>query len=259
MPRRRLLSSNPSDWPATYGRHVLAQVDSTNAEAARRAPTLAGPEWILALTQTAARGRRGRPWAMPAGNFAATLAMRPNESPDRVALRSFVASLALFDAFAAATGRAEPFALKWPNDVLLNGGKVAGILLESGGAGGQISHFAIGIGINLASAPDASQVEAGALRPVSLREELGITITPEEFLDLLAPAYARHEAIFTTHGFAPIRTAWLARAARLGEQITARTTNSTTTGLFETVDDAGNLILSTSTGRVSIAAAEVFF
>jgi BirA family biotin operon repressor/biotin-[acetyl-CoA-carboxylase] ligase len=246
-------------WPEGVGRRVLAEVDSTNAEAARIAPGLSGPEWILALNQTAARGRRGRVWTHPAGNFAATLVMRPTESPDQVALRSFVASLALYDAFVAATGRAEGLTLKWPNDVLLNGGKLAGILLESAGTRDGLSHFAIGIGVNLAQAPGHDMVEEGALRPVSLLSETGIAVTPEEFLDCLAPAYARYEAQFTTYGFTPIRTEWLARAARLGQMITARTTRDAITGIFETVDEAGNLVLTTPQTRHAIPAAEVFF
>ena len=246
-------------WPAGYGRRILRSVDSTNAEAARIAPDLSGPEWILALEQTAARGRRGRGWVNPAGNFAATLVMHPGETPDKVALRSFVASLGLYDALVAATGRAAPFSLKWPNDVLLNGGKLAGILLESAGSGSKLTHFAIGIGVNLKQAPAASEVEGGALRPVSLMNETGVDVTPEEFLDLLAPAYARYEAQFTTYGFDPIRTAWLDRAARLGEVVTARTSRDEVTGTFETVDAAGNLVLSTARSRVAIPAADVFF
>jgi BirA family biotin operon repressor/biotin-[acetyl-CoA-carboxylase] ligase len=246
-------------WPEGYGRHVLTSVDSTNAEAARRAATLAGPEWILALEQTAARGRRGRAWANPPGNFAATLAMRPNEAPDRVALRSFVAALALHDAVSAAVGRADGLALKWPNDVLLNGGKLAGILLESAGAGKGLSHFAIGIGVNLVAAPSAAEVEPEAARPVSLLSETGVAIAPEAFLDLLAPAYARHEAQFVTYGFAPIRAAWIERAAKLGETIVARTARDTHEGRFETVDGAGNLVLVTAKGRIAIAAADVYF
>jgi len=248
-----------TDWPEGYGRRVLASVDSTNAEAARIAPTLTGPEWILGLKQTAGRGRRGRAWTDPVGNFAGTLVMRPAETPDRIALRSFVASLALYDAVAAATGREDLLSLKWPNDVLLSGGKLAGILLESAGGAQGVSHIAIGIGVNLAAAPQASEIEAKAVPPVSLFSETGIRVTPEAFLDLLAPAYARYEEQFCTYGFEPIRALWLARAARLGEVITARTMRQETTGTFETVDEAGNIVLSTPKGREVIPAAEIFF
>ncbi len=235
---------------------MLATVDSTMAEAARLAPTLSGPEWILGLEQTAGRGRRGRAWTDPKGNFAATLVLHPSEPPEVVALRSFGASLALFDAFVAVSGRPRAFALKWPNDVLLNGGKVAGILLESLG-GTQVTHLAIGIGVNLMQAP--GQVEPGAVTPVSLLSETGVQVTPEEFLDILAPIYAGYETQFITYGFTPIREKWLSRAARLGQVITARTVNDEITGTFETVDDRGNLVLSTAKGRMAIPAADVFF
>jgi len=238
---------------------VLAQVDSTNAEAARIAPTLAGPTWILGLEQTAGRGRRGRSWANPPGNFAATLVMRPTETPDRVALRSFVAALALRDALVRGTGRAEAFSLKWPNDVLLNGAKVAGILLESTGTGGTVSHMAIGIGVNLVATPPDSALEAGAMRPASVLEATGARIAPEGFLDLLAPCYAAREGQFTTHGFAPIRQAWLAAAAHLGAPIRARTMTAEYHGTFETVDETGALVLKTSNGRITLPAADVFF
>ena len=234
----------------------LGRVDSTQAEAARRATELPGPTWITADEQTAGRGRRGRAWLWSKDNFTATLLLRPTEAPEELALRSFVAALALFDAFAQATGRAETFALKWPNDVLLNGGKVAGILLESQGQG---THLAIGIGVNLVEAPKADQLEEGAVPPVNLADETGTRVVPGEFLQLLAPAYAKYEAQFTTYGFAPIRDAWLSRAAKLGEVITARAAGKETQGTFETIDDGGNLVLSTAKGRVAIAAADVFF
>ncbi|WP_435311631.1 biotin--[acetyl-CoA-carboxylase] ligase [Primorskyibacter sedentarius] len=245
-------------FPTGYGRRVLPEVDSTNAEAARIAAELSGPEWICALRQTAGRGRRGRAWADQEGNLAATLVMRVEDAPEVTALRSFVAALALFDAFVTLTGRADAFALKWPNDVLLNGGKVAGILLESFQVGG-VRHLTIGTGVNLRRAPDTAQVETQALRPVSLEGETGLDVTPEAFLDVLAGAYAKLEAQFVTHGFTPIRRAWLDRAARLGEVVTARTGTTQTTGTFDTVDEAGNLVLITSQGRVSIPAADVFF
>ena len=246
-------------WPDGYGRRVLAEVDSTLSEAARIAPGLRGPEWILAHHQTAGRGRRGRVWANPVGNFSATLVLRSPGVPEQAALRSFVAALALYDACVAVTGRSDGFALKWPNDVLLNGGKLAGILLESAGVGTAMAYLSIGIGVNLVAAPGADVVEARGLRPVSLLSETGAQVDPESFLDHLAAAYAVREDQFVTYGFAPIRTAWLDRAARLGQVIVARTGMAETTGTFETVDASGNLVLGTARGRVSIPAADVYF
>ena len=102
-------------------------------------------------------------------------------------------------------------------------------------------------------------VEPGAVRPVSLLSETGAQVSPEDFLTEMAAAYARYETQFVTFGFDPIRKAWLSRAARLGEVITARTAASETVGTFETVDATGNLVLNTAKGRVSIPAADVFF
>ncbi|NRB36071.1 MAG: biotin--[acetyl-CoA-carboxylase] ligase [Rhodobacteraceae bacterium] len=246
-------------WPSGYRKLLLDEVDSTLNEAARIAPYIEDPVWILAKRQTSARGRRGRAWQSPEGNLSATLVLRPNESPDRAALRSFVAALALYDACVTLTGRAESLSLKWPNDVLFNGGKLAGILLESSGQGGVLERLSIGIGVNLAEAPGADQVEDGALRPVCIASETGLTITPEDFLTHLAQAYAVWEARFASYGFAPIRDAWLSRAARLGETITARTGTSETVGRFETVDETGNLVLNTAKGRAAIPAADIYF
>ena len=232
----------------------LAEVDSTNAEAFRMAPQLSGPCWILAGVQTAGRGRRARPWASPMGNFHGTLAMRLEEPPAQVALRSFIAALALRDAFVALTRLPDAFALKWPNDVLLNGGKVAGILLEAAGP-----TLAIGIGVNLIAAPPPEAVEPGALAPVSLLGETGLRVTPTAFLDALAPAFAARDATFRASGFAPIRAAWLDHAARLGSQITARTGQTSREGLFTGIDADGNLLLTMATGPVAIPAADVFF
>jgi BirA family biotin operon repressor/biotin-[acetyl-CoA-carboxylase] ligase len=244
------------DWPDGYGRRVLAEVDSTNAEGVRVAATLAGPTWIMAHRQMAGRGRRGRPWADPAGNFAASLVLRPTEVPGVAALRSFVAALALYDAVERVAPGAD-LALKWPNDVLLSDGKLAGILLESAGQRGQLAHLVIGIGVNLSGVPVS--VAPGALRPVSLRGETGVQVAPETFLLHLANAYAAREALFLRDGFAPIRVAWLHRAARLGQDITARTGQSEVTGRFETVDADGALVLTTADGRRAIPAADVYF
>jgi BirA family biotin operon repressor/biotin-[acetyl-CoA-carboxylase] ligase len=238
---------------------VLPETDSTNAEGFRRAASLDGPTWILAGLQTAGRGRRARPWVSPPGNFHATLVLKPLEPPESVALRSFAAALALRDALVGLTGLRQGFTLKWPNDVLCDGGKLAGILLESRGLGGPDPVLCIGIGVNLIAAPDFGQVEPGSVRPVSLLAETGLRVTPRALLERLAPAYAAWEASFTSEGFTPLRSAWLAHAARLGEPIRARTGAETREGVFETIDPQGNLILRTAEGPVAIPAAEVFF
>ena len=238
---------------------ILTETDSTNAEALRRAAGLAAPTWIMAHRQTAARGRRGRPWAMPEGNFAASLVTRSVRDPSRAALLSFVAALALCDAIEAFTGRPDGLSLKWPNDLLLHGGKLAGILLESAGRGRRLDVLVIGIGVNLAAAPEPGALEPGAVRPVSLAGETGLRPSPDEVLTELAAAYATREELFLATGFAPIREAWLARAARLGETVTARTGHETRRGRFETVDACGAIVLHTPDGRRAIPAADVFF
>ncbi len=238
---------------------MLATVDSTNAEAARIAPDATGPVWIVALEQTGGHGRRGRPWTSPPGNFHGSLLMAVDEPPDRLALRSFAAALAVRDACVALVGRPEAFRLKWPNDVLLNGGKLAGILLEGIGRHGGRQHLTVGIGVNLAAAPPHAEVEEGALCPVSLAGETGLTITPETFLDALAPAFARWDGVLGSEGFAPLRHAWLGHAARLGQTIRARTGVCTREGVFETIDCTGALVLRTQDATLAIPAADVFF
>ena len=223
------------------------------AEALRRLPDLKGPTWILALRQTAGRGRRGRAWVDPAGNFAATLIQRLDEPPAQLALRSFVAALALHDALVALTGLEAGFALKWPNDVLLNGGKLSGILLESPGQG----VLSLGIGVNLRASPAAEP--GAAFPPVNLRTETGITLTPEALLDRMAPAYEQWEQRLRQYGFDPIRTAFLQRVTRLGQTLIARTMTEEVQGTFETIDASGALVLRTGEGPRTISAADIFF
>ncbi|MFN3273495.1 MAG: biotin--[acetyl-CoA-carboxylase] ligase [Paracoccus sp. (in: a-proteobacteria)] len=249
----------PLAWPEGVARHVLDRVDSTNAEALRMAPHLSGPTWIMARQQQAGRGRRGRAWTDPPGNFAASLLLRPEGTASDAALLSFVAALAVHDALHALCGPQLPLALKWPNDVLLNGGKLSGILLESTGGSGQVAALAVGIGINLTTAPDPGAVEPQALRPVSLLAETGLVVTQDEMLEALAAGFDHWWRQMRSYGFAPIRTAWLARAAKLGETITARTGTAGITGRFDGIDDSGALILTTPRGRQAIPAADIHF
>jgi BirA family biotin operon repressor/biotin-[acetyl-CoA-carboxylase] ligase len=194
---------------------------------------------------------------MPAGNFAATLVLTCSQ--EDAALRSFVAALALYETCVEITGNGASLALKWPNDVLLNEGKLAGILLEGVNQAPHRFGLAIGIGVNLATAPEASELEPLALPPVSLAENCGVSISPVLFLEHLAKHYAVYEEQLCTHGFAAIRRAWLARAARVGQRITARLPQEDITGVFETIDDAGCMILQTPQGSRKIAAGDIYF
>lgn len=253
------MPATAAGWPAGYDRILLTETDSTMAEARRRASDLAGPTWIFAKRQTGAHGRRGRAWAHPEGNFAATLFLRPKEPIEQAALRSFTAAVALFYTLAMTTGQ-DALTLKWPNDVLLNGGKVAGILLESSARADRLDWLAIGIGINLIAAPPIETLEPGAVPPVSVKEAVGQKVeTAEDTLYWLASHYADQERFFSEFGFDPIRRLWLRHAARLGEVITARTSRDSHTGTFETIDAAGQLVLRTAKGQVAVPAADVFF
>ncbi len=211
------------------------------------------PVWVRADVQTEGKGRRGRSWSSPIGNFYGTYAFRPAEPPAVSALYSFVAALALRDALVQLTGHAQGYKLKWPNDILLNGGKLSGILLES-----RAGILTVGIGVNLSNAPDPGNVEPGAVLPVSVFGETGIRISPDQLLSALAPAFTRRSQQLAS-GFGEIRTDFLRYAARIGEHIIARTGQTSRSGVFRTIDETGALVLATNEGPVLIPAADIFF
>ena len=256
--RRWLLSIKPANWPSGVSHFSFDEVTSTLDLAREQAALHSNATWFTATHQTASRGRRGRSWVAPVGNFYGTLSF-PCASPETASLRSFVAALAVYDALYALMNDGPKLSLKWPNDVLLNDGKVAGILLESLLVQGKMWGVAVGIGVNLTIAPLITQVEDGAVYPVSVKGESGVDVNPDTFLKHLAPAFAQWDGQLTRYGFEPIRAEWLARAARLGETITARLPNEDVNGRFDTVDQNGYLVLKTAEGQRNIAAADVFF
>ena len=237
------------DWPEGYGREIFAALDSTNEEARRRAVTgEAGQLWIMARHQTAGRGRRGRAWDTGSGNLAATLLIRPARPLAEWAQLSFAAAIAAADTVAHFAPTAT-IAVKWPNDVLLEGRKVAGILLETAGPA-----LAIGIGVNLATHPEDTAFPAISLAAMGLRPPV-----PEAALTILAAGFAAWYERWRMQGFAPLRDAWLARAAGLGTRIRARLPDSEHAGVFEGIDAGGALLLNEAGRTRAIAAGEVFF
>lgn len=237
-------------------RLILETADSTNAVAHDFAKRGEGPIWILALEQTAARGRRGRSWFHPKGNFAATYLSYPDKPIAELPQMSFVTALALSDAIATQTGTSVQ--LKWPNDLLMGRRKVSGILLETAQT---TTRFGLitGVGVNLKTSPPHEELEMSSLSPTSLYEETGTLVEPTEMLNLLDKATRHWEAIWLTQGFSPIREAWLARAIGLQTRITARLPNAEHEGIFEDIDETGSLVLKTRETRLVLPAADVYF
>ena len=239
---------------AAVGVGLIAEdtVGSTNSEALVHGRAGArGPLWVTARTQSAGRGRRGRTWVSERGNLYATLLLTDPAPTERAAQLSFVAALATHDAIAAcAPALAARLGFKWPNDVLLAGAKLAGILIEAEGTRPLL--VAVGIGVNCRHHPAATDFPATDLAAA------GAPVTVEDLFAALSIAMVRRLREWDT-GFAPIRAAWLARAGGLGGEFTARLGTRDLTGRFETLDEAGRLVLRLPDGAVeTIAAGEVF-
>jgi len=226
---------------------------STNAEALTRARAgERGPLWIAAAAQTAGRGRRGASWASAPGNLTATLLLTEPSPPATAPQLSFVAALALHDAVAVSAPQLGPaLKLKWPNDLLLGGAKLAGILIE--GESDPAFAVAIGIGVNCAHHPD------GTAYPATDLASAGARVTPEALLAGLAAAMARRLAQWAQgEGFASIRADWLKRAAGLGLDIRVRLPEREFSGRFEGLDEAGRLLVTEGGALTAVGAGEVF-
>ena len=239
-------------WPA--GRVRFEELDSTNSEARRRGEAgETGPLWISAARQTAGRGRRGRVWTSGEGNLAATLLLRPKVPASIIGQLSFVAALAAAET-ASHFAPSAAITVKWPNDVLAEGKKLAGLLLESGPAPEGI-WLAVGIGVNLASFPEGTEFPATSLA------QLGIAPpSSEEALSVLAARFAHWYDAWMKDGFEIVRAAWLARASGLGSPVRARLANhETRSGVFEGIDQSGALLLNEGAHMRAITAGEVFF
>lgn len=238
--------SRPPVLPDGWTLVALASVSSTNDEAARLAEAGA-PEGTVVWSreQTGGRGRRGRHWASPIGNLYTSTVLRPASSAARAAELGFVAALAVADIVPAD----REIRLKWPNDVLVDGGKVAGILPESTvGQRGEVEHVVLGIGVNVGFAPQLPDMRyPGAA--------LGGSV--EEALEKLAVSMARRLAQWRHEGFATTRAAWLAKAGPLGLEVDVKLGEELVRGRFAGMDREGALLLDTAAGPRKIVAGEL--
>jgi len=232
-----------------------ATLGSTNDEA--KAMARAGaPDGTLvwADEQAAGRGRRGRVWLSPPGNLYLSLVLRPDAAPSRAAQLGFVAALGLGDALGPLGAPALRLRYKWPNDLLANGRKLAGILLESETSASERVDFVVaGIGVNIVSAPADVEFPATSLLAQGIAG-----VTPALLLEGFIRHFAGWAGRWREEGFAPVRSAWLRAASGLGESIRVRLERSTLAGRFHDLDDDGALVLDGTEGRRRIAAGDVF-
>ncbi len=257
---------------AGYRLATFPETGSTNAEALAAArESDPGRIWFVTDHQTAGRGRRGRPWATPPGNLAASLLTVQRLGPGDAASLGFVAGLALDEALRRVApslavrialdgvepggGAADRLRLKWPNDVLLDGAKLAGILLEGEALADGAFAVVIGIGVNVAHAP------AGLPYPAVSLRDLGFPVEAPALFAALSESWAGLERLWAGgSGFATVRRLWLERAAGIGEPVAVRLGGETVTGTFETIDAAGRLVVRLADGaRRTVAAGEVHF
>jgi BirA family transcriptional regulator, biotin operon repressor / biotin---[acetyl-CoA-carboxylase] ligase len=222
-------------------------VGSTNDEALRLAREGAAHGTVVhADEQTAGRGRLSRRWLSPPGNVYLSVVLRPNLPAARAVEIGFVAALAVADAVDALLPRQLRSTLKWPNDVLVRDGKIAGILADQ--ADGALI---LGIGLNVLQAP------GGMSHQVSTIVGCGGLATVDGARDRLLTSLATWFDIWQQDGFAPIRAAWLARAHPIGSSLNVRLGEQFVAGTFAGIDDDGTLLLDTSDERVRIVAGDV--
>lgn len=229
-------------------------IASTNGEALSRLRAgERGPLWIAARAQSAGRGRRGRTWSTAEGNLAATLLTVVRTALPVAATLGFVAGLAAHRALADCT-QGLTISLKWPNDVLLDGRKAGGILLESEVLDDGIG-VAVGIGLNVVSAP------SGMPFPATCLEACGQAVGAEHLFAALSDAWVGCFGRWDEgRGLETIRQDWLACAAGVGKTISIQTGEGTLQGIFQTLDERGRLILRTESGDlVPITAGDVYF
>lgn len=240
--------------PPFFDLVTLDSVDSTSDEVARRVAAGASEGLLVwALRQRQGRGRSGRRWESPVGNLYCSLLLRPHLDPAAAAELVFVTGVAVRECVAELIPGVHRALCKWPNDVLVDGDKVAGVLLEAQ-AEGETTRVIVGIGVNVVDHPGETLYPATHLAAYAER-----SVTAAGVLERLAPILLRWRDLWLREGFGPIRETWLAHAAGLGESITARLPDRELDGRFLSLDEHGALELRTPDGETHLVrAGDVF-
>ncbi len=207
---------------------------------------------VSAEKQTAGRGRQGKVWIAPEGNLSMSFLLRPHCSPAQAGQYSFLVAVALSKTLDKYIEKGHVKHLKWPNDILIDGQKCAGILLESDLSDeGKIEALYIGVGVNILHAPP----ERCALQEVS-SQEVSASLLLAKFLENIK----KYINLYKENGFLSIREIWMEEAYKLKEEIKVRLPDKTLTGVFEGLDEDGALLLRLDNGVLErVSAGEVYF
>lgn len=252
-----------------YRLHGYDTIGSTSSEAARAAAAGdSGDVWFCALQQTEGRGRRGRAWETAHGNLAASLLVVPECDPAVSATLGFVAGVAMNRALRQLVPEAivkqgidgadapdARIALKWPNDVLADGAKLSGILLEAQRRPDGSMAVVIGMGVNVVAAPEGLPYPATSLRA------LGYDISAETIFAALADCWVDAVELWDSgRGIPEILSLWREAAAGIGSEVAVQRDGEIVRGVFETIDEAGRLIVRANDNRrIAITAGDVHF
>ena len=211
-----------------------------------------GPLAVMARRQTRGRGTHGRPWVSSPGNLFLSVLLRSREHARDVGQWSLLAGVALAEALLPLLPEPGSLRLKWPNDVLLEDAKLAGILVESSAtADGTLDWLVVGLGVNLVAAPELPDRRTACLAQVATAP------AAEDMARLVLGRLSHWRQVRLLEGFAPVRAAWLERAPPLGSRLTLRLGGRSVGGSFAGVGQDGSLLLATG-GRVhAFAAGEV--
>ena len=240
----------------TFRHQAFGELSSTNEKCLELGQSGdAGNLWVTASCQSRGRGSRGRSWTSEPGNLYASLLLVDACEPRNLVELTFVAAVSVQQAIGSVCVGQEIPQVKWPNDVLLNGKKCSGILLESS-VFRKRTIIAVGIGINCVSYPK------DALFPATCLKSEGIEVSVEQVFENLAAAFAENFRLWSSgRNFSAIREAWLGHARGLGKKIVVNIPGQPEiSGTFATIDESGYMLLKLANGETrKISAADVFF
>lgn len=240
--------------PDGFDHQAFLSIDSTNKEALRQIKNGAGSGlWITASEQIGGRGRGGREWVSKPGSLYSSLIYDTGKSLCHSAQLSFVTSLAVRETVAAFVST-DDVKCKWPNDVLVDGAKISGILLETYTKSGEKNLMIIGIGINVSHHPDHT-----LYRATHINENVPVEVTPNDVFGVLADKMAKWLNIWQEKGFSVIREEWLKSAKGQGDMIKVRLPDQELNGRFVDLDSQGALMLDMDSEIKLIHSGDVFF